>query len=410
MKILLINNHFKIIGGTERYFFDLGTLLESRGHQVAYFSTLDKGNQKSKWSKYFVKKLDFNKKSFTNSIDKFPKIFYSFEARRKISLLLNDFKPDIVHLHNIYYYISPSILGEIKKRKIPIVQTVHDYQLISPSIIMFHNDQICEIAKKTNFYKAIFHKCVKGSYIATFMSVIVLYFQNLDRFYEKGINIFITPSLFLKQKLIEYGLDKNKIVHQNNFVNIPRPIVQKKLNEKYVLFFGRICEAKGVFLLLKAIKRLPDIKFKIAGNFESEKIKILILQKVESSNIKNVEFLGFSSGKTLTKLIKESSFTVVPSLWFENQPYSILESYTFGKTVIASNLGALPEIVRDGKEGLLFKAGDSKDLATKISYLWRNPKLAKTLGVKGLRNIQKKFNSDLHYKNLMKIYNKALDQ
>lgn len=394
-----------MIGGAERYFFDLGNLLESKGHDVACFSTSAKGNQKSIWDKYFIQKLDFNKKSFKNSINKFPKIFYSFEAKQKISLLLDKFKPDIVHLQNIYYYISPSILSEITKREIPIIQTVHDYQLISPSVVMYHDGAICEITKKTKFYKAILHKCVKCSYLATLMSVITLYFQNINNFYEKSINIFITPSVFMKQKLAEHGFDKNKIINLNNFVEISKMSLRKTFKEKYVLYFGRLCEAKGIFFLLGAAKELSNIKFKIAGNFEDESVKTKVFEIIREKKIKNVEFLGFKTESELRKTISQSLFVVVPSLWYENQPYSILESFAQGKTIVASDIGGIPEIVKNKKTGLLFSPGDSNDLAGKIRLLWNNPELAGKLGREGLKTVKNKFNPEVHYKEIMTIYN-----
>lgn len=393
-----------MIGGAERYLFNLGSLLKSRGHRVAYFSTKDKGNQKTKWDKHFIEKLDFKTKSLENSMNKFPRMFYSTEAKQKISLLLDKFKPDVVHLQNIYYYISPSILSEIKKREIPIVQTVHDYQLISPSVIMYHDGEICEVCKKNRYYKALFHKCVKKSYIATLMSVVTLYFQRINNFYINGIDIFITPSLFTKRKLIEYGLPKNKIVQINNFLFKQEGIKFKSFPKKYVLYFGRICEAKGIFTLLEAALKLPRINFKVAGDFEDENVKLDTLNKINEKNIKNIEILDFKSDTELKKVISQSLFVIVPSLWYENQPYSVLESFALGRPVVASNIGGIPELVHSGKNGILFKPGDAGDLAKAIEKLWKNHSLRERLGKNAQRLMLERHSANVHYQKVVAIY------
>lgn len=406
MRILLVNNHHKIIGGAERYYFDLGELLKKNGHTVAYFSTNDNGNQKTKWSKFFIKKLDFKRKSFKNSIDKFPKIFYSSEAKKNIGKLLDEFKPDIVHLQNIYYYITTSIIGEITKREIPIVQTVHDYQLISPSVVMYHDGGICEVCKRDKYYKAVFHKCVKKSYLATLMSVITLYFQNFNNLYSKRINVFITPSIFMKNKLIEYGYPKNKIKCISNFLFSQRNVVNDKILERYVLYFGRICEAKGIYLVLNAAEQLPNVNFKVAGNFEDSLVRKNIFNQITANKIRNIDFLGFKKGSELKKLISHSQFVVIPSLWYENQPYSVLESFAMRKTVVAVNMGGVPELVDNKVNGLLFDPKDSTKFANEISKLWNNKKMAKKMGLNAYEKVNRKHSSMLHYKSIMAIYNR----
>lgn len=405
MKILLINSHHKIIGGAERYYFDLAKLLEEKGHHIAFFSMQDAKNIKTKWSKYFLTRVNFSKNNLSGFIKKLFRMFYSIEAKDKISRILDDFKPDVVHINNIYYYISPSILGEIKKRNIPIVQTVHDYQLITPSITFFHDGHVCEITKANNFYKTILHRCVKKSYIASLMAVITSYIQYfLD--YQKYINLFITPSIFMKNKLIEYGIDKKKIVQLNNFVDIPNKMTMTKKKEKYVLYFGRIEEAKGVNLILEVAEMLPSINFKIAGNFDSIKDKVKILSRIKTKKIKNIVIIKFQTKIKLKKLINNSEFVIVPSIWYENQPYSILESFALGKAVIGSNIGGIPEIIKNNHNGLLFDPSNITDFKDKILKLWNNPNLTVKLGQNGQKTILTRFNKESHYKILEKHYHK----
>ena len=253
MRILLINSHHKILGGSERYYLNLSNLLKSRGHKVAHFSMLDRGNFPTKWSKYFVSHINLTKNTPKDFIRKIFRMPYSFEAKNKINILLDKFRPDIVHINNIYYYISPSILGEIKKRGIPIVQTVHDYQLISPNTILFYNGKVCEVTKKDRYYKALENRWRKP-YVATIMSVITIYIQYFFKFFEKNVDYFITPSIFMKNKLLEYGFKTKNIVHLPNFTNFSSfksKFTKKLITNRYVLFFGRLDEPKGVLFLLR---------------------------------------------------------------------------------------------------------------------------------------------------------------
>src|SRR3989344_6561866 len=171
MKILQINKFYHIHGGTDRYFFEVSKLLKKHNHKVAFFSTEDKKNNKTKWSKFFVENFSFDKTNINNFFRLFPNYIFSLSAYNKINQLLDYFQPDLVHLHSIYHHLTPSILIALKNRNIPIVQTVEDYHLVSPNYNLFHDGGICEITKPNKFHKSAFHKCVKGSYLYSFAEV-----------------------------------------------------------------------------------------------------------------------------------------------------------------------------------------------------------------------------------------------
>lgn len=407
MNILLVNNHHKHNGGAESYYLNLGRLLLSKGHQVAYFSMKDRNNIKTKWNKYFVSNVDPNRNGFIEIFKKIPRIFYSVEAKNKVSVLLDKFKPDLVHINNIYYHISPSIVYEIKRRGIPIVQTVHDYQIISPNVIMFHNGKICETTKGQKYYKAIFHKCVGNSYIGSLLSVISLYIQDFNNFYRKNIDAFIAPSRFMKRKLISYGFSKKRVFQLNNYVNNTKSIdhSNKTNNSKYILYFGRLSEAKGIYKLVKLAKSVPNINIVLAGKFDEPLERKSVMNIVRNQKIKNLIFVGFKNKTQLNNLIKSCEFVIVPSIWYENQPYSILESYAFGKPVVASRIGGNPEIVVNSKTGLLFNIRSSHDFKTKVLLMWNNNPLTQKMGKNAYNFACKNFSAEIHYENLMRIYN-----
>ena len=397
-----------MVGGTERYYFDLSDLLTSKGHEVAYFSMLDTGNEKTKWKKYFVDNMDFSKRGGVNFFQKIKRMLYSLEAKSKIGNVLDDFKPDIVHINNIYYYISPSILGEIKKRGIPIVQTVHDYQLMSPNVILFFKGSVCEITKKHKYYKALFDRKTKGYYMASIMAVITSYIQYIFKFYERHIDLFITPSNFLKNKLVEYDFNSKKIIVLPNFINHSNSInIQPSSGKKYLLYFGRIAEHKGVLLLLRLAKDYPEIKIKMIGKYADKKIEFKIKDYLKKGS-GNLEIIKLQNKYNLYNWIKNSNFVVVPSLWFETQSYSVMESFALGKTVVASRIGGIPEFVRDGKTGYLFNPNNYDEFKNKIFNLWNNDRLTEKMGREALKFVTKKHNANNYYRRLMKIYNRLL--
>ena len=410
MRILQINSHHKMIGGTERYYLELSDLLRKRGHLVANFSLKDSKNYSSEWEKYFLDELDFSKNDYKSFIKKACRMFYSFEAKRKVERLLDDFKPDIVHIHNIYYYISPSILSVIKKRKIPVVQTVHDYQLISPCLDLFSNGRVNEDTKKNRYYKAVLSKSIKESYVASLMAAVASYIQHIFRLYERHVDYFIAPSVFMEKKLIEYGFDPRKIIHLPNFTNFSLSKTSNKPHkEKYVLYFGRLEEKKGAMFLLDVARSLPKVMFKMIGKYPDEKIKIKIKDYLSEHSIKNVTVLKFQESAELQQSITRSLFVLVPSLWYENMPYTILESYALGKPVVASRIGGISEIVKVGENGLLFEAGNLDDCEKKVTSLWENPDQVKRMGVNAKKLVMNRFSPSVHYKNLTQIYERATE-
>ncbi len=413
MKILLVNNHHKILGGAERYYFELSTLLASKGNIVGFFSTRDRDNKPSKWQRYFIEKIDFTNNDLRSFFPKLKRMVYSFDSKKKIAAVLNDFQPDIVHIQNIYYYISPSILSEIKKRNIPIVQTVHDYQLISPSVNLFHDGKICEITKPHDYYRAILHRCIKNSYQASLMAVVSSYTQRMGKFYEKYVDYFISPSIFVKNKLIEYGFNAHKVVHIPNFyhssvVSGTDDSAGENRQGQFVLFFGRLAEQKGIFDLLTSASYLRVVPFKLVGFYENKNTKQRILNFINEHGLKNVGIVAFQGDEQLRKILSRCAFTIVPSCWYENQPYSILESYAQKRPVIASNIGGIPEIVKHGKTGLLFTPENTAEMAEKIFQLWNNPSKTIALGMRACQYAETKFAPDLHYQRLFRVYTKAV--
>ena len=406
MKILLVNNHHFVLGGAERYYLSLGELLKKHGNGVAYFSTHDSRNVPTFWSKYFIDKVSTQGRNLKNLYKVLSGIIYSLEARKNIGGLLDKFKPDIVHLNNIYFRISPSIIFEIKKRNIPIVETVHDYHPISPNVNLYHDGAVCEITKGGKYYKAVLHKCVKDSYLISFLVAASFYLHDYWKIYQNKIDLFISPSRFLRKKLVDYGLKDSKIIYLPNFTEIGKfHKAQARNKNTYVLFFGVLLKHKGLSELLGAAGLLPEVTFKLVGDGPEEKNLKRLSQKLR---LKNVDFLGRLDDTKLRKVISQSLFCIVPSLWYENMPYSILEAFSLGKPVIAARIGGIPEVVKNGRNGLLFEAGNNGELAEKIKLLWTKRKLFGILSNNALADVKRKYGQEEYYKKIMKIYKKEV--
>ncbi len=403
MKILQIHRHFNIKGGAERYFFELSRMLESHGHKIAFFSMHDKDNIKTKWNKYFVSNLLINNKSILNSLRLWARMTYSLEAKKKISKLLDEFKPDIVHIHNLNIFISPSILTEIKRRKIPIIQTLHDYYLIAPTRgSLFHGDSICEFTKKDKYYKAVLHRCIGNSYFASLLFVLSYYFHYILRFYDL-IDLHLAPSNFLRNKYIEYGFNPKKIIYLPYFIDTEKYKDYSSIIGKYILYFGRLSPEKGLPTLIHSMEKLPHINLIISG--DGIQLKDLMKQTTDR-HLQNIKFVGFKEGEELRRLIYHSRFTVVPSIWYENMPNSILESFASGKPVIASNIGGIPEIVKEGYNSFLFEPKNIDDYKQKIEKLWNNSNRCQRFGRNARDYVKNKFSPEEHYTRLFNIYKK----
>ncbi|MFH0815176.1 MAG: glycosyltransferase family 4 protein [Candidatus Falkowbacteria bacterium] len=400
MKVLQANKFFYIKGGSGRVFFDTIRILEERGHDVATFSMKDDNNFPSQFSDYFIENIDFSKASGTLAgLKKAGHFLYSLESRSKIETLIKQAQPDVAHLHNFTHQLTVSILSALKKNKIPIVQTLHDYQLICPNYRMFTGGQVCERCKKRKFYNAILHKCVANSVVKSALLATDLSFQRLFKLYEEKVDAFIAPSLFLKNKMQEWGVIK-PIYHIPYSVNFEQYVPNPEPGN-YLLYVGRLSEEKGLVTLLKAMRELPDVALKIVGNGP---LRSHLVNYVMKKNIKNVEFLGSRYGSALDDIIRYARFIVVPSEWYENYPMAILEAMASGKPVLGARIGGIPEMVENDKTGWLFEPLNAEDLIDKIQKVVGNEDLIKECGSNARKIVEQKNCSRLYYEALMAVY------
>ncbi len=398
MKILMVNKFLHPNGGSETYIFRLGEYLKKKGHEVQYFGMEHRDRCVGNDVNAYTSEMDFHVGSKLKKLTYPFKTIYSFEARKKIRKVLESFRPDVVHLNNFNFQLTPSILVEIRKwskkskHTVKIIYTAHDYQLLCPNHMMRMPVQNlnCERCSAGQFVNCIKGSCIHGSKVKSIIGAAEGFYWNRRNIYQE-IDTIICPSDFMQRKLNINSIFRNKTTVLHNFViQTEWKDVEKK---NYILYFGRFSEEKGVKTLLKVCSCLPELPFVFAGSgpLEGEVEKV--------SNIKNV---GFQKQRELENLIREARFCICPSECYENCPFSVLESQLYGTPVLGADIGGIPELIQVNITGELFESGNSEQLKNKIEKMWKDHKLLEQYS----ENCKKiSFNTiELYYKRLIDIY------
>ena len=402
MNILQINNFHYVRGGSERYYFELSKLLETNGHKVANFSTKNPLNDESVYSNYFGQEVGFTSEySLTDKIKMALGMLHSFSNDKLVSRIVRDHNIEIAHAHNIYGRVSPSVIHTLKKMKVPVVLTLHDYKICCPIYTLYRNGEICTDCMTNGYLSVIKNRCTKGSISYSCLHWAEHTLHEALGYYKHDVSLFLCPSKFLMEMHAKAGISKNKLVHMPNFIN-EQNYDPKFDNKGYILFVGRLSAEKGCLTLIKAVKGL-DVQLKIVGDGpEGANYR----KFVHDEGITNVVFEGYKKDDELRKIFQESMFMVIPSEWYENGPMSILESFAYGKPVIGSAYGGIPEMVLDGETGYLYEPRNHVDLSEKISFMLKNPNKVIEMGRKARTLIEQKYSSSVHYSAIINVYNK----
>ncbi len=368
MKILQINKFFYPNGGSETYFFALSRALEEAGHEVVHFSMKDQRNLPSPYADYFVDHIDFRSEK---TLRKGLSYISSHEAAQKVARLVRDTKPDIAHVHNIAHQLTPTILTTLQSLSVPVVQTLHDYQLICPNYQLYTQNETCERCMRHRYWNAVTHRCVQDSVVASALAALEMTYHNvLKHSYERGVQQFIAPSKFLFEKLQQWGWKAEQVTHLPHFAQKAR---RNDLTKKrQITFIGRLTDEKGAHILLEAARHFRDVEFVFAGEGEQ---RARLEQIINTERLEHCRLIGFTAPEALDRLVQESMAVVVPSLWYENAPMVVYEALALGTPVIASAHGGLPELINHGTNGWTFPPGDSRALADCIQQALISPPL-----------------------------------
>jgi len=390
MRILLINQNYQLRGGADRYFFETMKILKAHGHLVIPFATAHKDNYVTEYLSYFsrisgtAKELPFM--SVTQKIQLFINSIYSFESANQLERLIKKSNPDIVHIHNILPHLTPSIFPVLKRHNLPIVQSLHDWHIVCGGAFLYTKGNICERCKGGKHYHCLLNKCNHQSIFASLAAMLSKYVDKIFHLWQGGVDIYAVPNNYMLNRLVAWGFSREKLY------TIPNPFSLDGLEPiyqigSYVIWYGRLTNAKGVFTLLRAAKETPKVQFELYGSSgpaESGVRKYIQLHKLTNVNLNTT----LRWGDELKERVANALCVVEPSEWPHPSQYVLWESQALGKAIIASDIGGTPDLIKDGVNGSLFNVGDWKALAEKISILKGYPELAEKWGKEARKNFE----------------------
>ncbi|WP_165247712.1 glycosyltransferase [Adlercreutzia sp. ZJ141] len=375
MKVCLVNKFHWRKGGSETYYFNLAEALKTMGHEVACFAMDSSENEPCEQSKYFVSMRDYNgDTSLVKKLRDGAALIYSLEARRKFNDLLEEFQPDIIHLNLVHRQLTFSILDApyLKSHMVPVVYTAHDYIPVCPGCTMLDGaGEVCDDCLKGSFMPCVRKRCVKGSRAKSVLAAAEAAFLKRHGSYWK-IDRIIAPSEYMRAKLVDGGFPYEQVVAMQNFakdeaLDRARSTEDKTDRENpYVLYFGRLSKEKGVDVLIRAFLSISDEipqewRLVIAGEGPERAELEELLENHRSAH--RIELVGFRKADEMRVLAERAALAIASSRWRENMPYSVIESFAAGTPVIASRIGGLPELVKEGGTGFLAEPGSVEFLA-----------------------------------------------
>ncbi len=385
MRIVMIHNRYQQSGGEDHVFRAETALLRARGHEV---EAVEENNDA------IVRWTAASKAAFD--------CVYSFASARSMSKLIDDFRPDVAHIHNFFPRLSPSVHYACRQTGVPVVQTLHNYRLLCPGATLFREGKVCEDCTRAVVpWPAVAHACYRDSRTASAAVANMVSIHRALRTWDRAVARFITPSEFARSKFIENGFPAEKIVAKPNFLSDDPGMSAG--SGKYALFVGRLSQEKGLDTLLAAWRQLPStVPLKIAGDGP-----MMPVVKEAAASAPGVEWLGLRNHEDVLRLMTDAAFLIVPSNWYENQPIVVIEAFAVGLPVFASRLGGLAELVRDGETGKLFAAGSSEALAATVEWAIAHADELRAMRRNARLEFESRYTADANYSQLMRVYESA---
>jgi len=383
MKILQVHNHHQCRGGEEVMFEAISRTLTEKGHDV-----------------FALERNNADVRGLRGKLRAFREGNYSRSAKKAISSILQSKHPDIVHVHNVYTLISPSVLVACRRYSVPVVIRCADFRFIScPTGNHLNNGSVCERCVGGREFWCALRNC-RGSICKSLAYALRTMVARKWRLFKDNVTLYVPPSVFVRQRMIDAGFPRDRITVIPNMVSVPDAINENSYG-KYIAYVGRISPEKGIDTLLTAAGR-TGLPVRIAGD-NSQKSELV------KKTPPNARFVGLLDPDQVAGFYRNARFSVVPSICFETFGLVAAEAMSHGLPVIASRTGALPEIVEDGVTGFLFKPGNTKELASKMKLLWENPDLCRKMGKAARDKVIREYGEDLYYRRLIETYHRAID-
>ena len=362
MRILLANKFHYPRGGDCIHSLELERLLKAAGHAVAFFAMACPQNEASEWARFFPTEVAFSPRAPLKMLKGLVRPIHAPEVQRKFKRLLDDFKPDVVHLHNVHTQLSPVLAQLAQERGLRVVWTLHDYKLLCPRYDCLRNGKPCELCFGDDKSFALRYSCLKGSRLASAVACLEAWKWDREKL-GAWTDAFICPSRFMKGRMEAGGFAPDKLHALHNFIDPRRVAGPRPPRQDHYCYVGRLSEEKGLRTLLRAASRLSRrLKILGTGPLEAE-------LRAQYAGCAHVEFLGHQSWENVRAALAAARFLVVPSEWYENNPLSIIEALALGVPVLGAAIGGIPELIAPGRTGELFEAGNEVDLAEKLAAM-----------------------------------------
>jgi glycosyltransferase involved in cell wall biosynthesis len=399
-RLLSVNSYHYHRGGADNVYFQHAELMTGLGWRNAFFAMHYPKNIETEWSRFFVDEIQFGHDyALGEKVVKATKVVWSFEAQRKLRLLLDAFRPDIAHLHNIYHHLSPSILPVLRKAGVPTVMTAHDLKIACPSNKMYNATGVCERCKGGRVHNVVRFRCVQGSLAASTIVAAEAVVNGALRSYRDHVDRIIVPSRFFLEKFVEWGWPRDRFRYVPNWLDAtaiepdPRP-------GDYFLYLGRLSSEKGIATLIVAAKQ-AGVRLAVAGEGPLRPS----LEALADGAADRIEFLGFRRGDDLARIVRGARAVVAPSECYENAPLSVLEALAAAKPLIGSRIGGIPELVDEGRSGWLFPAGDVDALAALLTKVEAMPDAVLAgMGREGRARVERDFGRQGYVDAMLALY------
>jgi glycosyltransferase involved in cell wall biosynthesis len=389
MKILLVHNTYQQAGGEDVVFEQEKKGLERAGHQVVTYTR----------SNHEIEQFSFLQRALL-----VKNIIWATDTRKEFAQLLARENPNLVHVHNTFLMISPSIYSACREFGVPVVQTLQNYRLLCPGALFFRQGKVCEECIEDGLWQSVRHGCYRESRVQTAGVASMLAWHRQVKTYQQLLDCSVAATEFSRRKFVDAGFDPGKIVVKPNFVD-PDPGEREGAGD-YAVFVGRLAREKGVATIVEAWKRIPrGHALRIVGDGPE---RSRLEAQVKQQNLDGVTFCGRLTREETIAMVKGARFQITPSLWYEGFPMVIVEAFACGVPVLCSRLGSMQEIVGDGATGLHFTAGDAEDLAQKIEWAWAHPDEVAAMGRAARRKFEKEYTAERNYSLLMQIYERTV--
>lgn len=398
--LLSLNTYHYRRGGSDVVFFEHDAMFRRLGWDTAVMAMHHPKNEPSPWSEFFVDEIEFGHEyGLIQKIAMAGKVIYSLEARCKLENLLQRFKPDVAHAHCIYHHLSPSVLPLLKEHGVPVVMTAHDLKLACPSYKMVNRTGICERCRNGNLFNVIRYRCVRDSLPVSTLIALESAIHKISGIYKKNLDRIVAPSLFMKNKLVEWGWEPARIVYIPNYVHSEKFTPNYKPGD-YFVYFGRLQLDKGVATVVKAAIH-GGVKLHVVGTGPDE----AYIKELAAQHRDRVIFHGYQQGESLWKTVGQARAAILASEIYENAPMSVLEAFASGKPVIGARIGGIPEMVHPGKTGALFESGNAEELADLLrSYADMPDDEISGMGAAARRYVVDTFSAERYLCDMLALY------